>query len=451
MKEDGFLYDIFFSYNLNDEDKVRRICQEFRDAGLRPFFAPVDLSELVGRNGWEEAILKAIPKSYHLGVYCSKDAVISKWVKREITEFRKNFKQRSQKDHRILAITDPDLPQADLKNVLSANEVLKGVLRPRNSQHAMQIVANMRIRQLSAALETAQVELGQTKEAARQSFDYYRHTRFWKPFSAIPDQDLHIFTCGRDTPEETVQRGAGGRTSIDKWDYQAAVDITHYFAGHHRDIGVVIEQPVSKKRIDEQTRSFDTAQFTRELIDRNCIIIGSPDVSDFAEITLARLLDVQPYDPRTRLTTGFRIRKAGRRFSTFYEESSADERDGVRVIREDKSGKFFTCENNQDHGVMVLADNPFSRPGQKHKILILAGHSGVATRAMSLLLTNEEPWCLDTFFDLDQEIAVMGSPLAAVIEVSYKRTHEDGGIGDKRVISTELNSIRVRDVIALKA
>jgi hypothetical protein len=214
---------------------------------------------------------------------------------------------------------------------------------------------------------------------------------------------------------------------------------------------VVIEQPVSKARIDEHTRSFDTAQFSRELTDRNCIIIGSPDVSDFAEVTLASLLGVPPYYPGARLTTGFRIRKAGRRFSTFYEESSAGEPDGVRVIREDKSENLFACENDRDHGVMILADNPFSRSGQKHKILILAGHSGIATRAMSLLLTHEEPWCLDAFFDLDQEIAMMGSPLAAVIEVSYKRTPGHDGIGDERVISTEHNSIRVRDAIVLKA
>jgi hypothetical protein len=155
MKEEDFVYDIFFSYNKRDEEKVKRLDEEFRNAGLRPFFAPVDLSERVGRDGWEEAILRAIPKSYHLGVYCSKDAIISKWVEREISEFRRNFTQWSTDDHRILAIIDPDLPQADLEDVLSANEVLKGVLRPRSSQHAMQIVTETRIRQLSTALEAA--------------------------------------------------------------------------------------------------------------------------------------------------------------------------------------------------------------------------------------------------------------------------------------------------------
>ena len=124
----------------------------------------------------------------------------------------------------------------------------------------------------------------------------------------------------------------------------------------------------------------------------------------------------------------------------------------VRVIRDGKAASFYPSEGNRDHGVMILADNPFSQSSHKHKILILAGHSGVATRAMSLLLTNEEQWCLDAFYDLDQEIALMGSPLAVVIEVSYQRLpgHE-GGIGDEREISDEPGSICVRTALPLKA
>jgi hypothetical protein len=98
---------------------------------------------------------------------------------------------------------------------------------------------------------------------------------------------------------------------------------------------------------------------------------------------------------------------------------------------------------------MILADNPFSQSDRKHKILILAGHSGVATRAMSLLLTHEEPWCLDAFYFLDQEIAVMGSPLAVVIEVSYKRLPGHDRIGDEREINAEHQSIRVRTALPL--
>ncbi len=449
MADDEFHYDIFLSFNKNDQNKVKEIHERFNAAGLRVFFSPVDLRESVGTVNWKNNLLEAVRRSHHLGVYCSKDSALSEWVDREVKEFQSAHPE--QADQRILAIPDPELNTADLERVLKPIPVLSDVLRPKDWSEALEIVAKKRIGQLSAALTTANEKLGQTKDLARQAFDYYRHSRFWKPFSEPSGQDLHIFTCGRDTAEDTTQRGTGGRTSIDKWDYQAAVDITHHFARYHRDIGVVIEQPVSKARIDERTRAFDTAEFTQKLLYRNCIVIGSPDVSDFAEITLARLLDVPPYSPHGKLNTGFRIRKAGRRFSTFYEQSSADEPDGIRVIRDGQSEDFFASGDKSDHGVMILADSPYAEPGLRQKILILAGHSGVATRAMSLLLTNEEPWCLDAFYQLDQEIAVMGGPLAAVIEVGYTRTRARDGLGDDRVINTHPESIRVRTVLPLKA
>ncbi len=448
MADDNFLYDIFLSYDKHDHDKVKAIREQFNAAGLRAFFAPIDLSESVGTVNWENNLLEAVRRSHHLGVYCSKDSALSEWVDREVKTFQSTHEE--QVDQLILAIPDPDLSTAELEKVLRPIPVLSSVLRPRDWSHALEIVAKKRIVQLSAALTDANEKLDQTKKLARQAFDYYRHSRFWKPFSEPSGQDLHIFTCGRDTAEEMTQRGMGGRTNIDKWDYQAAVDITHHFARYHRDIGVVIEQPVSKARIDESTRAFDLAEFTQKLIGRNCIVIGSPDVSDFAEITLARLLAISPYSPHLRLKSGFRIRKAGRRFSTFYEQSSADEPDGVRVIRDGQPEGFFASGDDLDHGVMILADNPYATPGRGHKILILAGHSGVATRAMSLLLTNEERWCLDAFYHLDQEIAVMGGPLAAVIEVSYFRTRGRDGLGDDRVINTHPGSIQVRSVLPLK-
>jgi TIR domain len=452
MRGDEIVYDVFLSYSEADEDKARKVYDNFREAGLRTFFAPVDLSSRVGKDKWEEAILEEIPRSWDLAVYCTKDSLLSQWVKDEVSAFRSRFPDSQQDNHRIFAIADPEMTRAEFDKLLSSSDVLKDVLRPRSESQALRLMTASRIGQLSATLSTAKETLKQTETLARQSFDYYRHTRFWKPFSDRSGQDLYIFTCGRDTPEDTAQRGSGGRTSIDKWDYQAAVDITHYFARHHRDIGVTIEQPVSKARIDAETRSFDRTTFSEKLMNRNCVIIGSPDVSDFAEITLAKLLGVDPYAPETQLTVGVRIRKAGQRFSTFYEPSSDQEPAGVRVFRDGKSAEFYPSGSNRDHGVMILADNPFSQSNRKNKILILAGHSGVATRAMSLLLTNEDQWCLDAFFDLDQEIAVMGSPLAAVIEVSYRRLPGHGGsIGDEREISDEPKSICLRAALPLKA
>ena len=68
---------------------------------------------------------------------------------------------------------------------------------------------------------------------------------------------------------------------------------------------------------------------------------------------------------------------------------------------------------------------------------------------MSLLLTNEERWCLETFYDLDRKIAAINQPLVAVIEVGYKRRLRGTELGDDREITTEPGNIKVCDVLPL--
>lgn len=201
-------------------------------------------------------------------------------------------------------------------------------------------------------------------ELARQAFQYYRHARFWKPFAA-EGQRLHVFTCGRDTREEPGHRGHGGRTNIDIWDYRTAVDLTHHFARHHREIGVQIEQPVSKAIIDATTRTYDTTRFSRRLVDQNCVIIGSPDVSDFAEILLAELVRVEPYHPQIGLSsTRIKFLKSGRSHSSFYSDPGEgdDAVEGIKVVDHDGGEHTYANTPTRTHGVIVLADNPFPLP-----------------------------------------------------------------------------------------
>lgn len=447
MSEGSFLYDIFLSHNNQDEDRVRLICNQFHDSGLKPFFAPIDLREHVGTAGWEEEITRAVVRSQHLGVYCSRDAVLSEWVRKEVSIFVNSRNSSPGTKRLLLPLVDPDLSSDELQQVLAAIKEIGDVLRPRDSIHALETVVKERITHLVEKLGTAREELNLAHDLARQAFEHYRHARFWRSFSNAR-QDLHIFTCGRDTPEDLLKRGPCGRTSIDRWDYQAAVDITHHFGRYHRDVDVVIEDPVSKAQI-EGARTFDRWEFGQKLFNRNCVIIGSPDVSDFAEIAIANLLKVDPYYPDRPLSGGFRIRKGVKRYSTFYEQSQEGEDEGISLISEGRMVKFFHSTNDRDHGIMILADNPFTEPGRVNKILILAGHSGVATRAMSLLLTNEERWCLEAFYDFDRKIAVMEQPLAAVVEVSYQRRWLGAGVGDDREIVTEPGSICVREVLPL--
>ena len=440
--ERAFLYDIFFSYNEKDLQRVSEVIAMYNAAGIRTFFAYQNLLQHVGRPDWEDRIFEALESSHHLGVYCSKDALLSSWVQREVEHFERHVNSRKVRDSLILVIPDPDLTSADLDKIIKVNPILDGRLRPRDHIQAFQLIVARRMGMLCDSLESVQEELVQTRKLAREAFEYYRQARFWMPF--LQEHRLHVFTCGRDMTEDK-KRGSGGRTNIDKWDYQTAVDITHHFAWHQRRIRVQIEQPVSKARIDEQTRSFDTTEFTSKLADRNCVIIGSPHVSDFAEITLAKLLNVDPYAPGTLLRSGFKIIKNGEHFSTFYELPSKTSSEGVRLISPAGDHSYVSTPDRA-HGVLVLADNPFSQPPLKNKILILVGQTGVATRAMSLLLTNEDSWCLDEFYEFDQTLAVTPGAIAAVIEVQF--SHLDRA-GDDRVIHESPGQIRFMNAVSL--
>jgi hypothetical protein len=159
---------------------------------------------------------------------------------------------------------------------------------------------------------------------------------------------------------------------------------------------------------------------------------------------------VDPYTPDAPLATGFRIIKDGPGYSTFYEATSETAKgDGIRLIGSTHE-RTYTCGEGRTYGVMVLADNPFFKLGPSHKILILAGHTGVSTRAISLLLTEEERWCLDEFYKLDQAIAVMRGPLAAVIEVNYARQSSGSRAGDGRSIPREPGRIVFKHAIELQ-
>ena len=43
-------------------------------------------------------------------------------------------------------------------------------------------------------------------------------------------------------------RGSGGRTNIDRWDYQTVLQITHFFAENFQGTKVTIEDPVANRR-----------------------------------------------------------------------------------------------------------------------------------------------------------------------------------------------------------
>src|SRR5207237_736715 len=73
----------------------------------------------------------------------------------------------------------------------------------------------------------------------KEAFGHYRRSRFWRQLAS--DTNVHIFTCGRDTPPDNATGRRGSRTTIDMWDYKTVLDLTHFLNRYYPATHVKIE------------------------------------------------------------------------------------------------------------------------------------------------------------------------------------------------------------------
>jgi hypothetical protein len=224
----------------------------------------------------------------------------------------------------------------------------------------------------------------------------YLHRRIWDSFLQ-EEEKLHIMTCARDVGVDE-DRG-GKRTNIDKWDYTSVSEIAQFIGKNYPNATVNISPPKSKRtrKAIESNKNGVIEDIKTDLADKNCIIIGSPDVSDYAEILLAKLHDIEPYQEERQVFKGYAIIKSRRKVpSSFYwvKDENKKENEGVCILEMDSRKDYVYYQNSsQDdgfekiYGILTIADNPFVSNGKKRKIMILSGTSGIATYALAKLLT----------------------------------------------------------------
>ena len=224
----------------------------------------------------------------------------------------------------------------------------------------------------------------------------YLHKGLWDPI--LKNRELHIMTCARDIEEE--HRGA--RTNIDKWDYETVSKLTHFLALRYPKAEVKISNPISKLLDDERIKIGNEKvleDIASRLMDKDCIIVGSPDVSDLAEIVLAKLHKIAPYQNKRQKFKGYVIIKKLQpdKTSSFYWErdEKKNEEDCICLYNE-KADAYTSFKNPEEkgegtvYGFLTIANNPFVSPEKKRKIMIFSGFSGIATYAIAELLTNDE-------------------------------------------------------------
>lgn len=447
MAEDqSFDEEVFFSYASEDLQQVRqlahRLWEEYR---ISSFVADDALRDLArGSDKWEPTLLEKVTKCRFFALYASRSVAASDWVNREVQRFFERAYSRDNRRKMFVLSRTPEQPPhlpAILRDFLwdkGEDELVRDIVAELiKFLGAEKISARDERHQLASRLEA---ERETSAKKVWEAFGHYGQTRFWKPFSR--HGHLHIFTCGRDVPPEK-HRGSGGRTNIDRWDYQTVLQITHYFSEYFPGTKVTIEDPVAKLAAEELTGAgvgHRVAGLMRQLEDKDCVVIGSPDVSDFAEIVLAELHGTKSFAQSTD-TSGRRGREKQRGFALIKAEMKApsstywlkteDEEVGVKWIETDK--QFSVKEAGglgTTYGVLVACDNPFHRGKREHKIIIFSGFTGVATYGISWLLTSLD--ALDEFFKIDQQFGSLDSDFEALVEVQYAYEIEERSAGDRR-------------------
>jgi hypothetical protein len=425
-----FLHDVFISFAHGDTSKVRTIYAKLTSFGLRVFWSDRTLEPGKPFPGELE---KALMGSQHFVLYFSENSAKSEWVGKEWNTFLQNCHFKDKENRRMYVLVEKSCPQ-ELVPLL-----LRDIQRPESIDHIITELIKFTMENLKRDLSgttkekeedvsSLQTQLEQEKRKVQEARDYYQYHRFWRP---IADHGaVHVFTCGRDVQHDSNNpRGYGGRTNIDVWDYRAVLDITHFFASRYPNTKISIEDPTSKLHGQDFSNAGhladQIAQMRSKLGDRDCIIVGSPDVSDFAEIVLAHIHHIDPYTEKRDKQKGFVIIKDKKyTTSSFYWEKKEEEEEGVAQIIGENQRKYFPnkppLENGDPgkmYGILIAANNPFDQRDIQRKIIILSGFSGIATNAIAKIVTDES--YLQEFYKLDHEYVHLGRNIEALIGVEY--------------------------------
>ncbi len=441
---DDFKHDLFLSFSHHDLEKARPIYQRLTDSGLRVFWSEERLE--LGRD-FPPQLEKALLGSEHFAVYFSEHAKESKWVRIECDLFRQNCHMQDEKNRRMFVIMDPSCHDTDVPLLLQS------LHRPKTWEAFVAELVKIKLEHLQYERDQAMSSKKQETEAlgeelknvrrqVEEARKFYGRNRFWAPIAE--HRDVHIFTCARNIQHDpTTMRGQGGRTNIDLWDYRAVLDITHFFASNYPGAKVKIEDPVSKlsgRDLTEAPRLGERiSEMRSRLQDKDCIIIGSPDVSDFAEIVLAKINGIDPYTGTREKKSGFVVIKDRKSTSSsFYWKKGENDEEGVAQIYGPNKYKIFPQglpsldgRVGKMYGILVVANNPFGNRDKPRKIIILSGFSGVATNAISKILTDD--LCCSEFFKFDEAFANLDRNVEALIGVEYA-IDPDADIRDTRRI-----------------
>jgi hypothetical protein len=237
------------------------------------------------------------------------------------------------------------------------------------------------------------------------------------------------------------------------------LDITRFLGANYPNVKVTIEDPLSKLHGDDLEKAAHLANrmshMRSRIENKHCIIIGSPDVNDFAEIVLAAIHQIVPYTEGRQKRRGFVVIKEqkGTRSSVYWQKQGKDQ-EGVAQIKSDGQYTIFPHELGTEggaegtmFGILVVANNPFCREGETRRIIILSGFSGVSTNAIAKLLTNEK--YRNQFFLFDNAYQDTTRNIEALISVKYGIDEGFASRDTRRILGEDPEAISFRTLVAI--
>jgi hypothetical protein len=217
----------------------------------------------------------------------------------------------------------------------------------------------------------------------------------WDPF--LQHKNIHVVTCARGMQEDKDR--TGGRTNIDLWDFKSVSELSLFIAQRYDSAKVPLDPPKNKRMLPELQGNLD--KIHKELLDdlqgHDSVIIGSPDVSDYAEIVLACLHGIKPHEiPADSVQMPFRFVKKTeaanhpRRMSAFYRLPGQDGKEKVEFGGQEvdfEETKGIKDEKPVHKGTTYAVITIAKWPAQYHT-MVISGFTGIATFAAMRLLTD---------------------------------------------------------------
>jgi hypothetical protein len=206
------------------------------------------------------------------------------------------------------------------------------------------------------------------------------------------DDDMDDDKDGDGRKGDETYRNRGPRTNVDSWDTKAVSEVSFYLAQKYPTSLIKPSSPKTKiTKADEAKAQQIGETLGKELgsVYHNCVIIGSPDVNDYAEVVLSKLFHLTPFSPRRdpdfRKSGGFIFHKNNIKKdinSAFY---SRNKNNAIEYV-----GGRYNCSDDPHvtYGVLTIAQNPFAERG---RVMVLSGFTGIATCGLMDLVIESEP------------------------------------------------------------